>query len=207
MGKAVGAALAGAACLMLLAPLAGASSRAAFADPAGDALATAPDLTSVQVSNDDAGTIVFRISIPNRTTLDDPDLVALLVDADGNVRTGCARGTFGAEYALDVLARKYVFGRCEHGQWDFTHKPASFRGSFSGSTLTLQANRRDLGSTRAFAFRVGAAATTAEDAAYDFAPNTGTSAWTYKVVAPTQSVRKPAKHRRPRRAPVRLHLR
>jgi hypothetical protein len=134
----------------------------------------------------------------------DPDFVALLVDADGNRQTGCARGTFGAEYALDVLSRKYVFGRCDDGKWSFTRRAASFGGSFSGSTLTLRANRRDLGGTNAFAFRIGAAAAGHEDATYDFAPNIGSSAWTYKVVAPPQAVKKPPKRRRPRRAPVRI---
>jgi hypothetical protein len=183
--------VAGTACLLLLAPLAGASNSSPYADAAADAPPAAPDLTAVKVSNDDAGEVVFRISIANRTELADTDLVALLVDADGRAGTGCARGVFGAEYALDVLAGRYVFGRCVRGRWDFGKRPASFGGSFADSTLTLTANRRDLGGASRFTFRVGAAAATGADPAYDFAPDVGTAAWSYQVIAPPGAVFKP----------------
>jgi len=183
--------VAGTACLLLLAPLAGASNSSPYADAAADAPAAAPDLTAVHVSNDDAGNVVFRISIPNRAALAYTDLVSLLVDADGKTGTGCARGAFGAEYALDMLAGRYVFGRCIRGTWDFSKRPASFGGSFGGSTLTLKANRRDLGGASRFDFRIGAAAATGADPAYDFAPDIGTSPWSYQVIAPPQAAMKP----------------
>ena len=190
-------------CVLLLAPGAGASNSSAFADATADAAAPAPDLTSVQVTNDDAGEVVFRISIPNRTALEDSDFVAVLIDADGKSGTGCARGTFGAEYALDVLARRYFFGRCARGQWSFAGKPASFRGLFSGLTLTLSANRRDLGGTSGFAFRIGAAGAGTTDSSYDFAPDVGSSPWSYKLLAPPLSVKNhPTRKRR-----CRLHRR
>jgi hypothetical protein len=173
-----------AAFLLLLAPLGLASNSSLYSDADGDAAVAAPDLTDVQVSNDDAGTVVFRISIANRAALEDSDLVAVLVDADGNTRTGCARGTFGAEYALDVLARRFVFGRCTAGRWSFTRRPASFAGSFASSGLTLRVNRKALGGTNGFTFRIGSAATSAADAAYDFAPDVGVGAWSYKIIAP-----------------------
>ena len=182
---------AAAACLLLLAPFAGASNSWLFADAAADAPAAAPDLTDVQVSNDDAGNVAFRISIPNRSALGDTDLVALLIDADAKLGTGCGRGVLGAEYALDVLADRYLFGRCIRGQWSFTKRAASFSGAFAGSTLTLKANRRDLGAAKRFTFRIGAASTTSSDAAYDFAPDTGTAAWSYEVIAPQDAVKKP----------------
>jgi hypothetical protein len=189
--------LAGTACLLLLAPLAGASNGALYSDGTADAPSAAPDLTAVQVSNDDAGEVVFRITIPNRARLADTDLVSLLVDADGKTGTGCARGIFGAEYALDVLAGRYVFGRCLRGRWEFGRRPISFGGSFATSTLTLKANRRDLGGTGRFAFRVGAAAVTQADPAYDFAPDVGTAGWSYEVIAPPQAIMKPPqRHRR-----------
>jgi len=201
--------VAGTACLLLLAPLAGASNSSPYADGAADAPPAAPDLTAVQVSNDDAGSIVFRISIPNRVALGGTDLVSLLVDADGKTSTGCARGPFGAEYALDVLAGRYVFGRCLDGSWDFTRRPASFGGSFAGSTLTLKANRRDLGGAGRFDFRIGAASATGADPAYDFAPDIGTSPWSYRVIAPPQAALKPPARLRKvcRRHPRRCRLR
>ena len=187
--------MAGTACLLLLAPLAGASNSSPYADATADAPAAAPDLTAVHVSNNDAGSVSFRISIPNRTTLADTDLVALLVDADAKTGTGCARGVFGAEYALDVVAGRYVFGRCLRGSWDFTKRPGSFGGSFSDGTLRLAVNRRDLGGANRFDFRIGAAAATGADPAYDFAPDVGTVGWSYHVIAPQQAVFKPPKRK------------
>jgi hypothetical protein len=183
------------ACLLLLAPLAGASNSTTYADATADAPAAAPDLTAVEVSNDDAGNVFFRITIPNRAALEDSDFVAVLLDTDRKQHTGCAGGTFGAEYALDVLSRRFIFGRCSRGVWTFTKKAASFGGSFAHSTLTLRANRRDLGGANALQFRVGAATTATSDPAYDFAPDIGTSAWSYKIVAPPQAVKQPPKRK------------
>src|SRR5438034_92280 len=104
--------VAAAACLLLLAPLAGASNSVWYLDATGDGVAEAPDLGEIHVSNSDSGQVVFRISITNRVSLAPTDMVAVFVDADGKAGTGCARGVFGAEYALDVLAGRHVFGRC-----------------------------------------------------------------------------------------------
>jgi hypothetical protein len=184
--------LAVAACLLLLAPGAVAANSSRYDDGVADAPVEAPDLTEVGVTNDDGGTIVFRISIPNRTALQPYDLVSVFVDADGRLGTGCARGTFGAEYSLSTLGGRFVFGRCSAGSWSFVRAPASFAGSFADSALTLKVNRRDLGGARALAFRVGAAALNT-DGAYDFAPDVGTAAWGYRVLAPTQAVAKKVK--------------
>jgi hypothetical protein len=180
MGKPGWGGLAVAACLLLLAPGAGASNNSLYTDAASDAPAAAPDLTSAEVSSDDAGRIVFRISIPNRAALEGSDLISLFVDTDGRIGTGCARGTFGAEYSLAALGRRYVFGRCVRGRWSFRTQPRSFKASFASSTLTLRTNLRALGDTRALTFRIGAAALRGE-AAYDFAPDIGTAAWSYRV--------------------------
>jgi hypothetical protein len=183
--------LAAAACLLLLVPLAGASNSVAYLDAPGDGVADAPDLGEVHVSNSDSGQVLFRISISNRASLAPTDMVAVFVDADGKAGTGCARGVFGAEYALDVLAGRYVFGRCVGGGWSFGQHSATFSGSFAGSTLTLAVNRRALGGTSRFAFRIGAATTTESRPAYDFAPDVGTAAWSYQVLAPPQAAFKP----------------
>lgn len=196
--------LAAAACLLLLVPLASASNGTAYVDATGDGAAGAPDVGDVHVSNDDAGGVVFRISIPNRASLAPTDMVAVFVDADGKAGTGCARGVFGAEYALDVLAGRYVFGRCVGGGWSFGQHPATFSGSFAGSTLTLAVNRRALGGMSRFAFRIGAATTTESRPAYDFAPDVGTAAWSYQVLAPPQAAFKPPTLcRHPRRCRLR----
>ena len=184
------------ACALMPASLAGASNSADYLDATADAAPAAPDVAAVQVSNDDAGVITFRIAIPNRSTLSPTDLVAVFVDADGRIGTGCARGVFGAEYALDVLGGRYVFGRCVEARWNFARRPPSFDGRYAGSTLTFKVNRRDLGGAAHFAFRIGAAATTEADPSYDFAPDVGVRPWRYQVIAPPEAAMKPKAKRR-----------
>jgi hypothetical protein len=179
-------------CLLLLAPCAGASNSSQYADAAGDAPTEAPDLTAVELANDDAGSVVFRITFANRTALEPYDLVSVLVDADARVGTGCARGVFGAEYSLAALGTHYVFGHCSGGSWSFGRAPASFAASFADSALTLRVNRRDLGGASSLGFRIGTAALNT-DGAYDFAPDVGTAPWSYRVVAPQLTVTKVVK--------------
>jgi len=63
-----------------------------FVDATGDATGGGPDLTTVDVANDDAGTIVFRITLSNRTALLEGDSVGVYLDVDKDERTGCIEG-------------------------------------------------------------------------------------------------------------------
>ncbi len=110
--------VAGAACLLLLAPSAGASNSSPYADGAADAPAAAPDLTAVHVSNDDAGNVFFRISIPNRVALAYTDLVSLFVDADG--KTGLS---FPDRRCLGDRGRSRLRLRARH-----RHEPVELPG-------------------------------------------------------------------------------
>ena len=56
---------------------------ATFADSSGED-ANAPDITSVAVSNDDAGMITFKINISNRPALTPDMTVLLFLDTDQN---------------------------------------------------------------------------------------------------------------------------
>src|SRR5688572_15484729 len=66
-----------------------------FADAAGDS-AGAPDVTTTTVSNNSAGVITFRITLPNRTALNANDLVFVGLDTDRNQSTGLE----GFDYVL-----------------------------------------------------------------------------------------------------------
>lgn len=63
----------------------------------------APDITTVKVSNDDAGVITFRINVPNRPTLTDDMRVYVNVDADSDATTGVG----GRDYWLLVDPLSY----------------------------------------------------------------------------------------------------
>ena len=84
-----------------------------YQDSAGED-PTAPDITTIVASNDDAGTITFRINVPNRPQLTQ-DLVAFVdVDSDANQATGDP-ANFGADFIL-----QYILGEAILFKWDGT---------------------------------------------------------------------------------------
>ena len=77
-----------------------------FVDPTGDNLGGAPDITTVRVSNDNAGNLEFQLLIPNRTDLGDHDFISVYLDTDQSASTGCnLGGGFGVDWALAALGR------------------------------------------------------------------------------------------------------
>jgi hypothetical protein len=80
----------------LSSPAATAANTTTYQDSSGENQA-APDITTLVVSNTDAGIVSFRVNIPNRATLSADMLIALEVDTDNNSATGSPEGT---EYAI-----------------------------------------------------------------------------------------------------------
>jgi hypothetical protein len=186
--------LLGLAALAVGAPVAlGGSSHAAansqtFNDSVGED-ANAPDITSVAVSNDDAGLITFQVNISNRPTLT-PDMYMLLfLDTDQNPATG-ATDFLGSEYAIELDP-----GVVTLFQWngtDFTQatSQASLTYAYSnGATIRISA--ADLGKTKGINFGVVAVAGVTFDAAgnpnfdnehRDLAPDSGHGFFSYHVL-------------------------
>ena len=74
----------------------------------------APDITTIVVSNNDAGIISFQINIPNRPTLT-PDMgIFLFIDSDANAATGDP-DNLGAEYVIQSLGGEIILFK-----WDGT---------------------------------------------------------------------------------------
>src|SRR5207249_11465904 len=71
-----------------------------YADSTGED-PNAPDITSVAVSNDDAGQITFKVNISNRPALTPDMTVLFFLDTDQNTATGDPQ-TLGADYAIEV---------------------------------------------------------------------------------------------------------
>jgi hypothetical protein len=148
------------------------SNSEAFTDPTGDS-GNAPDVTSVVVSNDDAGTIYFRVSVANRSTLGADDLLAVTIDTDANAASGSNDFDF-------VLS--FVSGHAGLVAWNgsaFTAASApSLSGSYAASVLTVAINRSELNNTGGFYFGIAASgdggATTG-----DVAPDN--SLWHYQL--------------------------
>jgi hypothetical protein len=133
-------------------PKAPAANTTTYTDSTGENPAS-PDITTIVVSNTDAGLITFRINIPNRPTLGQDMLLALDIDSDNNASTGSEDGT---DYALE-----YFQGEAALFRWDganFTRRPGdppftSLVTSYQGG-LTLNISAAELGNTKAFKFDV-----------------------------------------------------
>lgn len=147
-----------------------------LADPQGDAVGSAPDITTTVVSNDDAGNIRFRINLANQIHLARDSSLYLYIDADRDPTTGSA-SVQGADYMLEVdgSLEAYVLSRWSEPLWQPVAPAPGRVNDWSGLTITL--NKLDLGGTTAFNFFVRTESGGADRA--DVAPTTGT--WTYAL--------------------------
>jgi hypothetical protein len=161
-----------------------------FQDSTGER-AGAPDITTVVVSNNDAGVITFKINVPGRGALTEDMYVALTVDADNNPATGDPGPVSpGGEYAIELFQ-----GNATLFRWDGTNysrranDPPQSSLIFSG--LSIRINASDLGNTKRFNFNTVVATGVIVDpntgdtdfskALDDFAPDLGHGLWNYTV--------------------------
>src|SRR5262245_49396740 len=73
-----------------------------FNDSVGED-ANAPDITSIAVSNDDAGNITLQVNISNRPALTPDMFLLVFLDTDNNSATGDP-DSLGADYANQLQA-------------------------------------------------------------------------------------------------------
>jgi hypothetical protein len=146
--------------------LGGSSHAAANSQTFNDSIgedASAPDITSIVVSNDDAGLITFQINVSNRPAFT-PDMYFLVfIDADNNPSTGDTNSV-GAEYAIDLEP-----GAVGLFQWNgTTYAPASSQTSltyaYASTGPTIHVSSAELGKTKALRFGTLAASGFAVDA-------------------------------------------
>jgi len=113
-------------------------------DPAG------PDITTIVTSNDDAGTITFRINVPNRQQLTQ-DLVTILeIDSDANQATGDP-DNFGADFILQYILGEAILFKWNGSDYALSATQSSLTSSWS-SGPTFKINASALNNTRRFAF-------------------------------------------------------
>jgi hypothetical protein len=178
-----------------------AANSTSYQDSSGENPA-APDITTLTVSNTDAGLIQFRIAIPNRAQLTQDMLLLLFVDTDANATTGDPE-SLGADYVIQVFGGEAALFRWDGT--DFTRRagdPPATSLIFSyqaGLTITMSA--AELGNTTKFGFAVIAISGVAIDpatgdtdftnAVADVAPATGAGLYQYevKITPPTLVVR------------------
>ncbi len=183
------------------APTAVTANSTSYQDSSGENPA-APDITTLTVSNTDAGLIQFRVNIPNRAQLGQDMLMLLFVDTDANPDTGDPESV-GADYVIQIFGGEAALFRWDGS--DFTRRagdpPAtslifSYQG---GVTVTMSA--AELGNTKKFGFAVIAISgvtidpTTGDvdftNAVADVAPASGAGLYQYevKITPPTLVVK------------------
>jgi hypothetical protein len=171
--------------LLLLAGGAGAANLQTLTDPTGDNQPGAPDITTVQVSNDDTGRFELRVTLANRPDLLDNDLVTLFLDRDANTTTGCGPGV-GVDYSLGAVGHAepapdyFVLLRCVGSQFDARTPQGSFTGSYDPATQTaiFHVGCADIGRPKSFRL-VAETVTMGATPTFDFA---GLEPWIYTVV-------------------------
>lgn len=183
------------------APAATAANSTTYQDSTGEN-AAAPDITTLTVSNSDAGVISFRVAIPNRQQFTQDMLLLLFVDSDANPQTGDPT-ELGADYVIEIFGGEAALFR-----WDgtnFTRRagdpPATslIFGYMGGVTITISA--AELGNTKKFGFSFIAVSGITIDpntsdldftnAVADIAPaaNAGLYQYEVKITPPTLVVR------------------
>jgi len=129
-----------------------AANETTFQDSTGED-PNAPDITTLVVSNNDAGMLSFRVNVPNRPSLGQDMLIELWVDSDNNATTGSPE-LAGVDYVMQVVRSEIALYRWDGT--DFTRRfgdPSAVTLTFSyqgGITVRISAN--ELGQTRAFKF-------------------------------------------------------
>jgi hypothetical protein len=113
----------------------------------------APDITTLTVSNDDAGLITFRVNVPNRPQLGQDMYFLMFVDSDNNAATGSA-DTGGADYVMEVVRGEIALFRWDGT--DFTRRfgdPSAVTLTFSYQAgITIRISQAELGNTTRLKF-------------------------------------------------------
>ena len=185
------------------APEAVAANSTSYQDSSGENPA-APDITTLTVSNTDAGMLSFRVNVPNRPSFGQDMLVVLFVDADNNSATGDPDPLGqGVDYVVEIFGGEAALFR-----WDGTNytrragdPPAtSLIFSYQGG-VTIDISTAELGNTKALKFNVivfsgiTVDSTTGDldftNAVGDIAPAAGAGLYQYevKITPPTLVVR------------------
>lgn len=165
------------------------SNSATFPDSIGEDPA-APDITSVAVSNTDAGLITFKINISNRPALTPDMTVLLFLDTDQKPTTGDPQSV-GADYAIELDP-----GQAGLFKWngsDFVTAPSqsSLTFGYDPTGATLRVGAADLGGTKGINFGTFAVSGITTDpngdpnfsnAHEDAAPDAGHGFFSYSVV-------------------------
>jgi hypothetical protein len=112
--------------------------------------AAAPDITTIVASNDDAGTISFKINVPNRAQLTQDLGLFMDVDSDANQATGDPQN-FGSDYIIQLLLGEIILFKWDGTDYRVSATQSSLAFQWTGGP-TVRINAADLGNTRKLSF-------------------------------------------------------
>jgi hypothetical protein len=156
--------------MLLVVGVAGAANSNGFTDPAGDAV-IALDITRIDVSSDDAGTISFAANIaPGHTTGLPADEIAVALDLDQNPDTGSAY--YGTEVAAVLQGSTLSFYRADDaGSFEAAPPPSSLQGTLRNGVATFSVKAADLGLAANAGFNLVAVSDSSASGDVDIAPD------------------------------------
>jgi hypothetical protein len=169
---------------LVLAGIAGAANSGSFTDRPGD-VKLAADITNVDVSNDDAGTITIRLTLGDGGLT--PGLpgeeLGVALDLDQNPDTGTVYYGTDVAFALDfgVSGTALRFERAAGSEFASAPAPPSLQGTINGSTVTFTFKSADLGLASSGGFNI--VAVSESPLAGDLGPDFGT--FDYQLVVGT----------------------
>lgn len=174
---------------LLAVPAALGSGSQSFADSIGED-AQAPDITSVNVSNDDSANITLKVNISNRPALTQDMLILIFMNTDQNLATGAPQD--GSDYVLQLVAGSVGLFQWNGSDYTFAQSQASLTYSYDATGATIHINGADLSNTKGFSFSVVAQSgitydasgnpTNLDSAPFDAAPDPGHGTYSYKLV-------------------------
>jgi hypothetical protein len=160
-----------------------------FTDSTGED-PNAPDVTTIAVSNDDAGLVTFKINISNRPALTADMLVLVLLDTDQQTATGDPQSG-GADYAIQLAQGEVVLFKWNGSDFVVAPSQTSVTFGYDATGATIRASAADLGGTKGFNFFAIAISGITTDAAgnpdftnehADPAPDAGHGVFAYHVL-------------------------
>src|SRR5215467_11769182 len=139
--KRLGVLLASAVGALVLVGVVAAANSASYADPQGD-VSLAPDITRLDVNNDDAGAITINVTLSAGRPVGVPgDEVGVALDLDQNPDTGSVY--YGAEALMVYEGSTLRFYRADGSGFSAAALPPSLHGTIASGMATFSFNASD----------------------------------------------------------------
>jgi hypothetical protein len=160
---------------------------------------TAPDITTIVVSNDNAGLITFRINVPNRAQQAQDLGVVMFLDSDSNQATGDP-ASLGADHIIQYLRGEPILFRWDGSDFSLSATQSTLSAAWS-SGATIRINAAQLGNARRLSFDalvvsglvfddLGGLECPEATCKRDFAPAVGFYQYEVRIERPTLLVRR-----------------